>query len=348
VRQIGRTARREGEARNPVLDLRRRDFITLIAGAAAAWPRAVRAQQPAMPTVGYLFSGVQQGGSADLAAAFRKGLSEEGYVEGQNVAIEYVWAEGRYERLPALAANLVGRQVTVIAVGGGTGPILAVKAATSKIPIVFLTGTDPIVDGLVTSFNRPGGNLTGVYVLFNELVAKQLQVLHELLPAVDTIAILDNSPNPSSELRWREMQKAALTLGVKVQSLRASTERDVDAAFARLVEQRAGALIIAPDTFLTSRRDQILALAARHALPVMAAFREYPAAGGLMSYGPNLTDGYRQLGVFAGRVLKGAKPAELPVEQSTKVNFVMNMKTAQMLGLSFPITLLGRADEVIE
>jgi putative ABC transport system substrate-binding protein len=331
-----------------VLDLRRRDFITLLGGAAAAWPRAVRAQQPAMPTVGYLFSGAQQGGSVDLAAAFRKGLSEEGYAEGQNVAIEYAWAEGDYDRLPALAANLAGRQVTLIAVGGGTGPILAAKAASSKIPIVFLTGTDPIIDGLVTSFNRPGGNLTGVYVLFNELVAKQLQVLHELLPAVETIAILDNSPNPSSDLRWREMQKAALTLGIKVQSLNASTVRDVNLAFERLVEQGAGALIIAPDTFLTSRRDQILALAARHALPVMAAFREYPAAGGLMSYGPNLVDGYRQLGVFAGRVLKGARPADLPVEQSTKVDFVINLKTAYTLGLTFPLPLIGRADEVIE
>jgi putative ABC transport system substrate-binding protein len=298
--------------------------------------------------VGYLFSGAQQGGSAEVAAAFRKGLSEEGYVAGQNVAIEYAWAEGHYDRLPALAADLAGRQMALIAVGGGTGPIRAVRAATSKIPIVFLTGTDPIIDGLVTSFNRPGGNLTGVYVLFNELVAKQLQVLHELLPAVDTIAILDNSPNPSSELRWREMQKAALTLGVKVHGLSAGSASELDLAFVRAVEQRAGALIIALDTFLSSRRDQILALAARHALPAMAAFREYPAAGGLMSYGPNLSNAYRQLGVFAGRVLKGAKPAELPVEQSTKVDFVINMKTAQMLGLSFPITLLGRADEVIE
>jgi len=259
-----------------VLDLRRRDFITLLAGAVAAWPHAVRAQQPATPTVGYLFSGAQQGGSAEVAAAFRKGLSGEGYVEGQNVAIEYAWAEGHYEQLPVLASKLAGRQVAVIAVGGGTGPILAAKAATSKIPIVFLTGTDPIVDGLVTSFNRPGGNLTGVYVLFNELVAKQLQVLHELLPAVETIAILDNSPNPSSELRWREMQKAALTLGVKVHALSAGSESEVDSAFARAVEQRAGALIIAPDTFLSSRRDQILALAARHALPAMTAFRSIP------------------------------------------------------------------------
>jgi putative ABC transport system substrate-binding protein len=332
-----------------VLDLRRREFITLLGGVVAAtWPLVSRAQQPALPVVGYLFSGAQQGGSAEVATAFRKGLSEEGYVEGQNVAIEYAWAQGHYEQLPALAAKLAGRQVAVIAVGGGTAPILAAKAATSKIPIVFLTGTDPVIDGLVTSFNRPGGNLTGVYVLFNELVAKQLQVLHELLPAAETIAILDNQPNPSSDLRWREMQKAALTLGVKVHALSAGTESEVDLAFARAAEQRAGALIVAPDTFLSSRRDQILALAARHALPVMAAFREYPAAGGLMSYGPNLTNGYRQLGVFAGRVLKGAKPAELPVEQSTKVDFVINLKTAQMLGLSFPITLLGRADEVIE
>jgi ABC-type uncharacterized transport system substrate-binding protein len=329
-------------------DMKRREFITLIGGAAAAWPLAARAQQPTMPVVGYLFSGAEQGGAVDTTVAFRKGLSEAGYVEGQGVAIEYCWAEGRYDRLPALAADLAGRQVAVIAVGGGTGPILAVKAATSRIPIVFLTGTDPIIDGLVTSFNRPGGNLTGIYLLFNELVAKQLQVLHELVPATATIAILDNPTNPSFQLRWREAREAALTLGVKLHSLTASSERDVDGAFARLIEQRAGALIIAPDPFLTSRRDQTLALAARHAVPAMAAFREYPTAGGLMSYGPSLTDAYRQLGVFAGRILKGAKPADLPVEQSTKVDFVINLKTAKALGLTFPITLLGRADEVIE
>jgi putative tryptophan/tyrosine transport system substrate-binding protein len=327
--------------------VKRRDFITLLGGG-AAWPLAARAQQAAMPVVGFLFSGAPQGGSVDTAAAFRKGLSEAGYVEGQNVAIEYRWAEGRYERLPALAADLAGRQVAVIAVGGGTAPILAAKAATSKIPIAFLTGTDPIVDGLVASFNRPGGNLTGIYVLFNELVAKQLQVLHELVPAATTIAILDNPTSPSFEFRWREARAPALALGVKLHALNASTERDVDAAFAGLVKQRVDALVIAPDPFLTSRRDQILALAARHALPAMAAFREYPAVGGLMSYGPSLTDAYWHLGVLAGRILKGAKPADLPVEQSTKVDFVINLKTANALGLTFPITLLGRADELIE
>jgi putative ABC transport system substrate-binding protein len=327
--------------------MNRREFIVLLGGA-AAWPLAARAQQAAMPVVGYLFSGAPQGGSVDTATAFRRGLSEVGYIEGQNVTIEYRWAEGRYDQLPALAADLAGRQVAMIAVGGGTAPVLAAKAATSKIPIAFLTGTDPIIDGLVTSFNRPGGNLTGIYVLFNELVAKQLQLLHELVPAAATIAILDNPTSPSFEFRWREARAPALALGIKLHALSASTERDVDAAFAGLAEHRVDALVIAPDPFLTGRRDQILALAARRAMPAIAAFREYPAVGGLMSYGPSLTDAYRQLGALAGRILKGAKPADLPVEQSTKVDFVINLKTAKALGLTFPITLLGRADEVIE
>jgi putative ABC transport system substrate-binding protein len=327
--------------------MRRREFITLLGGA-AAWPLTARAQQSGMPVVGYLNSGAPQGAGADLVAEFREGLREGGYVEGQNVAIQYRWAEGRYDRLPALAADLADRQVAVIAVGGGTAPILAAKAASAKIPIAFLTGTDPILDGLVTSFNRPGGNLSGIYLLFNELPPKQLQVLHELLPAATTVAVLDNPTSPSFELRWREMQKPALALGIKLHPVSASSEGDVDAAFAQLAAQRPDALIINADPFLTSRRDQILALTVRHALPAMAAFREYPVAGGLMSYGPGLTDAYRQLGVLTGRILKGAKPADLPVEQSTKVDFVINLKTAKMLGLTFPITLLGRADEVIE
>jgi putative ABC transport system substrate-binding protein len=301
-----------------------------------------------MPVIGFLFPGAPRGGDVDIAAAFRKGLSQAGYIEGQNVAIEYRWAEGRYDRLPALAVDLAGRRVTIIAAAGGTAPIFAAKAATSEIPIAFLTGTDPVIDGLVTSFNQPGGNLTGVYVLFNELVSKQLEVLHELVPTAAKIGILDNATSSSFDFRWRQVRQPALELGVKLLSLRASTERDVDAAFATLVEQRAGGLIIAAEPFLTSRRDQILALAARHALPTIAAFRAYPMAGGLMSYGPDLTEAYRHFGLFAGRILKGAKPAELPVEQSTKVDFVINLKTAKALGLTVPLPLSGRADEVIE
>jgi putative tryptophan/tyrosine transport system substrate-binding protein len=293
--------------------MRRREFITLLGGAAAAWPLAARAQQP-MPVVGFLFSGAQQGASAAIKRAFDQGLSDEGYVEGQNVIIKYKWAEGHYDRLPALAADLGSQRVAVLAV----------------------------------SFNRPAGNLTGVYVLFNELIAKQMEVLHELVPAAETIAILDNSANPSSDLRWREMQKAGGTLGVKVLSMNVGTERELDSAFALLRDQQAGAIIVAPDTFLSSRRDQILALTARHALPVLAAFREYPVAGGLVSYGPDLVQGYRQLGVFGGRVLRGAKPADLPVEQSTKVEFVVNLRTARALRMNIPLPLIGRADEVIE
>ena len=244
--------------------IRRREFIAGLAGAAGTWPLVARAQQP-MPVVGFLFSGAQQGASAAIKRAFDQGLSDEGYVEGQNVIIKYKWAEGHYDRLPALAADLGSQRVAVLAVGGGTGPILAVKTANPNVPVVFLTGTDPVVDGLVASFNRPAGNLTGVYVLFNELIAKQMEVLHELVPAAETIAILDNSANPSSDLRWREMQKAGGTLGVKVLSMNVGTERELDSAFALLRDQQAGAIIVAPDTFLSSRRDQILALTARHA-----------------------------------------------------------------------------------
>lgn len=328
--------------------IRRREFTALLGGAALLPFPARAQQQPALPRVGFLFSGAPQGASGAIKNAFRQGLIEEGYAEGQEVAVDYVWAEGHYERLPAMAADLASRGPAVIAVGGGAGPILATKGANAKIPIVFLTGTDPVADGLVASFNRPAGNLTGIYLLFNELVGKQMQVLHELLPAVETIAILDNSGNPSFQVRWREMQKAASTLQVKVLSLSASTDSDLEAAFARLQDEQSGGLIIAPDTFLSSRQEKILGLVAQHSLPVMAAFREYPAAGGLMSYGPDLVNGYRQLGVFAGRVLKGAKPAELPVEQSTKVEFVINLNTARSLAITIPLPLIGRADEVIE
>jgi putative ABC transport system substrate-binding protein len=337
-------------------DVGRRAFVTLIAlmgggtaaAAALAWPLPALAQQPGPPVVGYLYPGGSQGSGADQVAAFRKGLGEAGYIEGQNVAIEYRWAEGHYDRLASLATELAQRNVAVIAVGGGAPSIRAAKAATARIPIAFITGTDPVADGVVKSFNQPGGNLTGIYVLFNVLVAKQLEVLHELVPAAATIAMLDNASGPSAEIRAQTIREAALALGVKLLAVSASTEREVDGALASLAEQRVDALLIAADPFLTGRRDQILALAARHALPTIASFRDYPIAGGLMSYGPNLTDAYRQLGVHAGRILKGARPAELPVEQSTKVEFVVNLKTARTLGLTFPLPLIGRADEVIE
>jgi putative ABC transport system substrate-binding protein len=325
--------------------MRRREFITLFGGA-AAWPLAASAQQAAMPVVGFLHPG--SSATTPYVQGFRRGLQDADYVEGQSIAVEYRWADGQYDRLPALATDLVGRSVSVIAVGGGTAPILAAKAATSKIPIVFFTGTDPVVDGLVESFSRPSGNVTGAYVLVNELVAKQLEFLHEVVPAAATIAALDNATSPSSVVRLRELNRAAVALGVKLQVLNASTESDVVGAFASLIEQRAGGLVVTPDPFLTSRRDQMLALAARHAVPMIAAVREFAAAGGLMSYGTDFNDGFRLVGNYTGRILKGARLAELPVQQSTNVEFVVNLKTAKALGLTFPLPLLGRADRVIE
>jgi putative ABC transport system substrate-binding protein len=327
--------------------MRRREFLSLLGGTAIAWPLAARAQQPVMPVIGFLHSA-----SPDLfvtiVAAFRQGLNEAGFVEGRNVAIEYRWAEGQYDRLPALAADLVTQQVAVIAVGGGINPILAVKAATTKIPIVFLSATDPVGDGLVATFSRPGGDLTGVYILVDALVAKQFEVLHELVPAAATMALLENPTSTAAKFRLREFQEAARALRLDLRVLNASIAAELTSAFATLVEQPTGALVIASDPFFTSQRDQIVALAARHALPAIASFREYTAAGGLMSYGISLRDAYRLAGTYTGRILKGEKPADLPVEQSTKVEFVINLKTAKTLGLTFPLPLLGRADEVIE
>jgi putative ABC transport system substrate-binding protein len=311
----------------------------------AAWPRAAHAQQPAMPVIGLLRAGSPEA-DAPMVTAFRQGLKEAGYVEGHNVAIEYRWAEGHYDRLPALAADLVRRQVAEI-VAGGTPAALAAKAATSTIPIVILVGIDPVQIGLVASLNRPGGNVTGFWGLTLEVEAKRLEVLHELLRTSAAIALLVNPNTPLTEPETKGVRDAARTLGLQLHVLDASKEGEIDAAFEKLIELRAGGLLVSVDSFFISQRDQIVALAARHAVPVIYGVREFAAAGGLMSYGLALADGLRQVGIYAGKILKGAKPADLPVQQ-VRVEFVINLKTAKTLGLTFPITLLGRADEVIE
>jgi putative ABC transport system substrate-binding protein len=321
--------------------MRRREFITLLGGA-AAWPRVARAQQPAMPVIGFL-----GGGSPQLGAAFRQGLGETGYVEGRNVTIEYRGAENQFDRLPALAADLVRRQVTVI-YASSTRPSLAAKAATTTIPIVFYTGTDPVQSGLVASLNRPGGNLTGVSGLVVEVGPKRLEMLHEAVPTATLIGLLLNPTCPFVETESRDQQAAARILGLRLHVLYASAERDFDAAFETLVQVQAGGLVIGGDAFFTSRSEQLAALALRYAVPTIYQYREFAAAGGLMSYGGSGTETGRLAGMYTGRILKGDKPADLPVQRGTKVELVINMKTAKALGLTFPLTLLGRADEVIE
>jgi putative tryptophan/tyrosine transport system substrate-binding protein len=330
--------------------VKRREFITLLGGTAATWPLAARAQQSAMPVVGFL-----NAASPDLFAhvvrAFRLGLSETGYVEGRNVAIEYRWAENQYDRLPALAAELVGRRVSVIATGSATLAAMAAKAATSTIPIVFLTGADPVELGLVASLSRPGGNLTGVTTLNVEMSPKRLEVLHELLPTTTTMAMLVNPINNPAmvETDIRQIQAAAHNLGLPMlHVLQASSERDLDSAFATLIEQRAGGLVISADTFFSGKGEELAALTSRHAVPTISPYREFVTAGGLMSYGGSVTELYRLVGVYTGRILKGEKPAGLPVQQVTKVDLVINLNTARALGLTVPLPLLGRADEVIE
>jgi putative tryptophan/tyrosine transport system substrate-binding protein len=327
--------------------MQRREFITLIGGAAAAWPVVARAQQPAMPVIG-LLSSRAPGDSPQLLAAFRQGLKEIGFVEGQNVTIEYRFAENRYERLPALAADLVDRQVAVIA-ASPTAAVLAAKAATTTIPIVFEAGADPVRLGIVASLNRPGGNVTGVTQTNEEIAPKRLQLLHELVPNAGVIGLLVNPTDPAVAANTTmELQAAARILGLKLHVLNASTERDFDGAFAKLVELRAGGLVIGGGAFFNTRQEQLAALAVHYAVPAVFETRGFVAAGGLMSYGGSQTDAYRLAGGYVGRILKGEKPEALPVQQGTKVELFLNLKTAKTLGLTIPATLLARADEVIE
>jgi ABC-type uncharacterized transport system substrate-binding protein len=325
--------------------VKRREFITLLGGA-AAWPLAARAQQP-MPVIGYLSPGSQESDVLRLTP-FRKGLSETGYIEGRDVAIEYRWADDLSERLPTLAAELVRRRVSVI-VAAGTPPALSAKGATATIPIIFVTAADPVLVGLVASLSRPDANITGVASLAVELGPKQLELLHELVPAATTIALLVNPTTPTNaETLTRELRTAARTFGLQLHVLNASTKRDFDTAFAALERLRAGALVIGTDPFFNSQSQQLAALAARHAVPTIYPFHEYAEAGGLMSYGTSFTAPYRQVGIYAGRILKGERPADLPVQQMTKIELIINLKTAKTLGLNIPPTLLARADEVIE
>ena len=326
--------------------MRRREFIALLGGAAAAWPLAVRAQP--LPVIGVL-SSRSAGEDAQLLAAFRQGLAEAGYVESQNVSIEYRWAEGQNDRLPALAADLVRRQVTVIATPGSTPGALAAKAATSTIPIVFGTGADPVALGLVPRLSRPGANVTGATTMSVEIGPKRLELLHELVPAATAMALLVNPTNPAlADTQSREFQEAARTLGLQLHILSASDEREFDFAFASMVRLGAGALVISADQLFNTRSEQLAGLTIRHAVPAIFQYREFVAAGGLMSYGGSLADEFRVTGFYAGRILKGEKPGDLPVQQATKVELFINLKSAKALGITVPITLLGRADEVIE
>jgi putative tryptophan/tyrosine transport system substrate-binding protein len=325
---------------------KRRDFITLLSGAAAAWPLAARAQQP-MPVIGYL-SSRSPDDTRHLLAAFLRGLNEAGYVEGQNVTIEYRWALGQYDRLPAMAADLVRRPVAVLTTTGGEPAALAAKAATSSIPIVFLIGGDPVALGLAASYNRPGGNATGMNILTTTLEAKRLGLLHDLVPQAKAIGVLLNPKFQPADNQLRDLQQAAPAIGLQIDVFRASTDRELDAAFATITEQRIAALVVTADPFFDTRRDKLVALAARHAVPTIYQFREYAAAGGLMSYGNDSLDVYRQAGVYTGRILKGESPGNLPVLQPTKFEFVINRKTAKALGVKFSDNLLSLADEVIE
>ena len=327
--------------------MKRREFITLLGGAAMAWPLPVRAQQPAMPVIGFLHSSSPEL-IVPFIGAFRKGLGEAGYVEGQNVAIEFRWAAGQDDRLPDLAADLIHRRVAVITTPGSTPASIAAKAATTTIPIVFAIGSDPVALGLVASLNRPGGNATGVSFQTVELVAKQLGMLRELAPGANRFVALVNPNSAFTDAVVTDLQASASALGLPIEILRAGTAREIDAAFANLAQKSGSALLVSPDVFFLNRRAQIVTLAARHALPAIYSVREFAEVGGLTSYGPNVVTVYQQTGIYVGRVLKGEKPADLPVVQPTKFDLVVNLNTARALGLQIPDKLLALADEVIE
>jgi putative tryptophan/tyrosine transport system substrate-binding protein len=325
--------------------MRRREFITLVGGAAATWPLAARAQQPATPVIGFLGTGSAESDLPRLTA-LRKGLNEADYVEGQNFAIEFRWADGQYDRLPRLAAELVSRPVAVL-VAGALPATLAAKAATSTTPIVFANGNDPVKFGLVASLNRPGGNITGVSFLSNALAEKQLDLLREVVPQAVLLG-LQNPNNPNAEIDTQAVENAASSFGIKVLMVKASTPAGIDEAFATFVKQQIGALVIHADAFFASRYEQLAFLVTRYAIPATFYLREFVAAGGLMSYSASITDGYRQAGIYVSRILKGERPADLPVQQAVKVELVINLRTARAFGLTVPLPLLGRADEVIE
>jgi ABC-type uncharacterized transport system substrate-binding protein len=326
--------------------MKRREFISLLGGAMAAWPLAAHAQQPAMPVIGFLNSGVAQGMTRRVAA-YHRGLGEAGFVEAKSVAIEYRWADGRYDRLQSLAADLVNQRVAVIAAGGPPAAIAA-KTATSVIPIVFTTGDDPVQTGLVPNLNRPGSNVTGVHLFLSNLGAKKLGLLRDLLPQATVIGGLLNSANQNAEVQAKDLQVAGNAVGLRVQIAHANNDEEIDSAFATLSKQQIGAMMVGADPYYTSRREKIIALAARYAIPAFYELRDFVDDGGLMSYGTDIDDGYRQAAIYAGRILKGEKPGDLPVLQSTKFQFVINLKTAKALGLSISDNLLTLADEVIE
>jgi putative ABC transport system substrate-binding protein len=326
--------------------MRRRNFLTGIV-VSTAMPLAARAQQSSMPVIGFLGSRSPED-SANLVAAFREGLGETGFVEGRNVAIEFRWAEGHYERLAALSADLVARKVSVIAAAGGLAAGLAAKAATTEMPIIFLTGADPVQFGLIRSFSRPEGNLTGIAILTNTLAPKQLELLHEIAPSARNVAFLVNPKNPIADSDTRDLKSAANATGQQILVFEASTESEIESAFTALMNQHAGTVLVQSDPFFNSQPNKIVALAARHAIPAIYQFRNFVVAGGLMSYGTVLADAYRQVGVYSGKILNGTKPNDLPVQQSVRVELILNLRAAKALGLTFSNQLLGRADEVIE